>query len=476
MELPKGLNLLTFEEEGKSFYYDGNNGVLSETTPLMNEVFKNCDKEYGYIVKELRKRYEENEINDQFIELEGLVEKGLFSPKADVVYSKYKKYSEVTEEEWSKGHGLICIWLNISYDCNLRCKYCFGDGGSYGFEKELMSLDVAKKCIDYWFEHLNKNAKTVYVTFFGGEPLLNQSVLKFSIDYINKYFEGKDVEVIYSITTNGTIVNDEIIDIFIKNNINPLISIDGIKEVQNCNRPFASGAGSFDAVRKNVLKLKEHFNFLRARMTVTKENVKYFKQSVEEIWEMGIEYVMYDVVASKAELLRVTEEDMESLNKQISELTEITYNNIISNKNRVLWSLLKPAVKINDRSMNGSCSLYGLTTIIFDPKGNMYKCHRLAGDNSFKVGDLDSGVDWQLFSKKLSKPEIEKCKSCWARAVCQDGCSHINYVYSDDNNLNAPYDLWCKHNKFIIEKSLRLYTRLLLNNKEAFDKFFKKIK
>ena len=205
-------------------------------------------------------------------------------------------------------------------------------------------------------------------------------------------------------------------------------------------------------------------------MTVTKEDVPYFKQSVEHIWNMGIPYVMYDLVASTDKELMVDEKDLQVLKKQILDLEQLSYNNIITGKNEVLWSLIKPAKKIHEADWHGSCSLCGLTTVVFDPQGCMFKCHRLAGNPKFEVGTLDKGINWEKFNDRFDRNTPLECEKCWARAVCQEGCPQIRLTYN--NTVERNYPLWCEHNKFIIERSLNLYSKLYKNDKENFKRFF----
>lgn len=465
----KDFLLLKVEEKNYAFF--ANTGLFAEISEIAAYVLDNGDIEEKEIIEKFKNDYDEAQIKNEIYMMKKFVQKQKENCKGNIVKDRYKGYENMDFFAWKKNHGFVCLWLDIAYDCNLKCRYCFGDGGDYGRKRELMTEDKAKKCIDFWLEHLSPHAKYVYITFFGGEPLLNYKVLKYATEYIESSLNGKDITIIYSLTTNGTIYSDEIADFLLEHNINPLISIDGIKKIQDRNRPFNSGKGSYSIVKENVNKYLKKFEFLRARMTVTKEDVPYFKQSVEHIWNMGIPYVMYDLVASTDTELMVDEKDLQVLKKQILDLEEISYNNIITGKNEVLWSLIKPAKKIHEADWHGSCSLCGLTTVVFDPQGCMFKCHRLAGSPKFEVGTIDKGIDWGKFNDRFDRNTPLECEKCWARAVCQEGCPQIRLTYN--NTVERNYPLWCEHNKFIIERSLNLYSKLYKNDEKNFKRFFK---
>ena len=239
MEFPVSINVKSVNVGNDTFMYDGDTGFLTKSTGLLNDVldYISCSTREE-IVDALREKYGEEEIIGCLQNIETLYnQKKLFDREKKAVMRSPEAY----QKDWEAGNLLVNLWLNVSHDCNLRCIYCFGHGGSYGGTRELMSIDTAKKSIDYWFKYLNKNIPMTTVTFFGGEPLMNLEVIKFSINYVNKLLEEYDIRVQYIITTNGTIFNDEIIELFMKNDVQFAISIDGGQAIQDRNRPYASG-------------------------------------------------------------------------------------------------------------------------------------------------------------------------------------------------------------------------------------------
>lgn len=184
MEFPISINVKSVNVGNDTFMYDGDTGFLTKSTGLLNDVLDliPCSTREK-IVDALREKYGEEKVIDCLQNIETLYnQKKLFDRDKKAVMRSPEAY----QKDWEDGNLLVNLWLNVSHDCNLRCIYCFGHGGSYGGSRELMSVDTAKKSIDYWFKYLNKNIPMTTVTFFGGEPLMNLEVIKFSINYVNK--------------------------------------------------------------------------------------------------------------------------------------------------------------------------------------------------------------------------------------------------------------------------------------------------
>lgn len=468
IRFPVKVNVYQCENNGKKFFFDGDTGFFSEidslTSEILNLISENTEEE---IVQKLRDRYLESEISAHINNLKEVMEKGLFGDRR----GRHDNLV-LTKEKWDNGEILQNLWLNISHNCNMRCVYCFAHGGNYGRRNMIMSKDVAKKCIDYWYKHLNKSIDKATIVFFGGEPLVNKEVFYFAVNYINGLLEKDNIKPQYNFTSNGTLFDDEFIEFMMKNNIGVTLSIDGGKDIQDKNRPLVTNESSYDLIKNNVAKLKKNIDILTARMTLTRENVKNFKNAVEDLWNMGFSQVQYDVVSSQDPSLMLTEEDYKVLFPQIKELTEITYQNILKKKWVVLRNVTKVVGSIHESDLDiMGCSLYAPFTLMFTPEGNMYKCQRLMDDEKYCIGNVDNGLDWEKFIKTNGRPVIGKCQSCWARNICNDGCAQVNLVNSGD--LTKPYDLWCEHTKFTIEQAFKIYTNIYTEFKDNFYDFFK---
>lgn len=229
--------------------------------------------------------------------------------------------------------------MEVSNDCNLRCIYCYGQGGSYGSSRQLMKEEVLIKSLEYCFQRFEPNQK-ISIIFFGGEPLINYQLIVKAVDMINDFAERNGNTVSYGITTNGTVINDDIVKLFKHNKFKVTVSIDGGEIIQNKNRPFPHGNGSFGQIKRNVNVMLQNNISLIARITLTKPYIKDLKKSVEDIWEMGINNVTFETVSSTEREPNLTEDDLVEFRHQLQTLTDITYNNIKNKGQRRLYVYL----------------------------------------------------------------------------------------------------------------------------------------
>lgn len=282
MEVKQMNDSFFCENEGHYFFYDASTGFMSETSRVFNDVIS-AYRKYNNIEdakKELSLTYNFSQIDGILDEVVQLKERGIIfnNRKIPVI-----RCADIQEEEWDKGNVLENLILNISHECNMRCKYCFADHGHFQSKAALMSKKIAKDSIDYWFGHLDKSRKRTSITFFGGEPLLNKEVFLYSLEYIESLLEGTGVIPTYAITTNGTLINDELIQIFLKYRMQPDISVDGGMYVQNKNRPLRTGNGSYNMVVESAKKLRNYYDRLVAKITLIHEDVDKLKQEEREL-------------------------------------------------------------------------------------------------------------------------------------------------------------------------------------------------
>lgn len=463
---PLTIHLIRYQNGNQRFFLDADSGVFAESSELLDELFPLIpDHTPTEIMTKLSGRFEEQEIRNYLIELGQLYDQNVLF--VDTYSPKYARLMGERPQD-----GMPYLHLNLAHDCNLRCVYCFGHGGDFSGCRTIMSKEVAKKCIDFWSAQLNPDkAETVTITFFGGEPLLNKPVFKYTIEYITEKFKNTPKEVRYNLTTNATILDEEILDILIHNNINPLISMDGAREIQDSHRPYASGKGSYQIVRQNVQKLSSHFN-LKARITLSKNGVPHFTESVQHLWDLGFAEVSYALVAIADPKLSLNEKDMEILLPQITELRKITYQNILSNKYHYLTNLMEIGFAIQNRIFNHPCEFYNCSSLKFTPDGSIYKCHRMLHDEALKVGDVDQGIHWEMYlaCKRLTLPV--GCQQCDAKPFCYGGCAQENYVYQQ--NFTIPYEIHCREKRHLFHEGLKLYTDLYIRSAENTADIFRK--
>ena len=463
LDTPLKVNVVRYQNGNNYFFLDTDSGMFAESSAVLDAIFEMIpDYTTKEIITQLSGRFAQQEIENYLAELGQLYqEKELF---VDRYTPKYlQRMSHVPQD------GLPNLHLNLAHDCNLRCVYCFGHGGDFGGSKMMMGREIAQQCIDYWFELLNpEKEEEVTVTFFGGEPLLNKSVFKYVIEYIAARLQNTPKKVRYNITTNGTILDEEILNLLVQYKINPMISIDGAEQIQNSNRPFASAKGTYQKVRENVEKLAQYFN-LKARITLSKNGVHSFRDDVVHLWDMGFQEVSSALAAIQDSALCLNHEDIEILLPQIAELRQLTYQNIITGKHRFWTNIMEVGFAIQNRAINNHCEFYNCTSVKFTPDGSIYKCHRMLNDEKLKVGDANQGINWEKYlGCKLSLPEI--CVNCEAKAYCSGGCAAENYEYNND--FAMPNSVNCAEKRFVFKEGLKLYTDLFLSSPENTARLF----
>lgn len=349
---------------------------------------------------------------------------------------------DIAKEQWINGEVVQSLWLSISHMCNMRCEYCFAGEGTYG-SAALMKGDVAKDAIDFFFKYIKRDVRKIRVNFFGGEPLLNKEVLLRSVDYINEKSEKIGKPVRYIITTNGTIIDNEIISIFKENDFIVNVSIDGDINAQNCGRRFKDGKETFGIVWNNIMLLIKNNVEVIARITITKKNLPFFRESVIKMWKSGIETVQFAPVQTDNENLKL---DSSSLKKFYKDLTYlVTYSNRLNSEGKRcdIGNVSEYEYRISKRIILKECRFFNAFTIICAPDGKLYNCNRIIGNKDYEVGTIYEGIKWEKLKKEYHCPEA--CKTCWAKHICGGGC-HL-----------ANDELGCLFNKIVISVALKDY-------------------
>ena len=466
-------NVLLCENDGHYFFYDAMTGFFSETTQLFNIVVESLSKknDINGIKEALSSSYNTPETESIIREISNLVKKGvIFNNKKRPVI----RCADILKQEWDNGNVLENLVLNISHECNMACKYCFADHGHFQNTAAIMSEKVAKDSIDYWFKHLDKSRKQTNITFFGGEPLLNKKIFLYSLEYIEQLLKGAGIIPKYAITTNGTLIDDEMIQTFIKYRIQPDISIDGGKLIQDKNRPLNSGCSSYEIVAKNVKKLRRYYNRLVAKITLIHEDVSKLRQSVNDLWDMGFTDVVYIFALTGDKELAIKKEDIDILRKELFDLADITYQNIISGSPGRVINFIDMGYRLHNNIVRNECSFLNPFTVHITPDGKIYKCGKMVGMKGCCMGDIYSDVQWERFISKQKKylADNDNCNVCWAKRICGGGCAYANKIYSDNFDVVNP--LYCEEKKVQLEASIYLYTKLYLYSKKDFTETYSK--
>ena len=355
------------------------------------------------------------------------------------------------------GENISNIILLISQKCNLKCTYCFGDNGEYS-NCGLMSFEIAKNSIQFLMSRTK--SKDLNICFFGGEPLINTNLIKEIITYTKLIENNSDIRFSYSMTTNGTLINDEIEQMIVKYNINTMISIDGDKETQDHNRFYANKKGSYEIVFENTKELRNR-NLLSARATLTNYNMNILDIH-NHLSDLGFK----SVTISPANNLLTSSDYDELIENQANQIKE--FETLISSgffqEARKMNTICKILHKINKSFFRTRSCGAGRTMWAIDIDGNIYPCQRFVNDKRFVIGNVNSKIVDDNFLRITSINYYKKCESCWARNLCVGGCANENSFVN--GKVNEPSQNICKYYLAMYEQCIKLYLRLSYTQKE----------
>jgi uncharacterized protein len=357
----------------------------------------------------------------------------------------------ITKEAWFDSRVLNKMSLSLAHDCNMSCKYCFAGGGTYGY-RDRMSKDMAKENIDYFFKYASKDAERYSINFIGGEPLINKEVFLYSLKYMNEYSKLFSIPIHYIITTNGTIMDHDILDAIIENDIYVNLSLDGGRETHDLNRKYINGKGTFD---KAIETLKTFYNNqyynVSARVTMTKPGVPFFYDDMMQLWDLDIYHIFVDMVETDNESLKFDRDTLKLFKQQLNLLFDSGEIKNRIKENKFLRNFLDIYGLIKNRHIKTECAYFNTNTLHLTPNGDMYKCSFTVGDKQSCIGNIHTSLQWDRFREGFEAPD--QCHKCWARRICGGGC----YLSRDE--------LHCEYSKIMAEGSLKFYSLLETNDR-----------
>ena len=403
----------------------------------------------GYL-KFMLSKYNDEDIEEAYNEVKELIEEErLFT---DDIYKDFvmdfKKRTTVVK----------ALCLHIAHDCNLAYKYCFADEGKYHGKRELKNYEVGKKALDFLVA--NSGSRTnLEVDFFGGEPLMNFEVVKQLVKYGRSLEEPNNKKFRFTLTTNGVLLDDDILEFANKEMSNLVLSLDGRKEVHDLMRPRRGGQGSYDTVVPKFIKAAESRNQMNyyVRGTYTRNNLDFAKDVIH-MADLGFEQISVEpVVADKSESYAIREEDIDTLIKQYDELTAEMIKRKKEGKPFNFFHFMidlsgGPCVA---KRLSGCGS--GTEYLAVSPSGELYPCHQFMGMKDFLLGNVDEGVirtDIRDEFKLCNVYAKEKCKNCFAKFYCSGGCAANSYNFS--GSINGTYEIGCELQKKRIECAIAL--------------------
>ena len=354
------------------------------------------------------------------------------------------------------------LCLHIAHDCNLACQYCFAEEGEYHGRRALMSFEVGKKALDFLVAH-SGNRINLEVDFFGGEPLMNWQVVKDLVAYGRSLEEPHHKKFRFTLTTNGVLLNDEILEFCNKEMANVVLSIDGRKEVHDRMRPFRGGQGSYDLIVPKFQKVAESRNQMNyyVRGTFTHHNLD-FSKDVLHLADLGFQQISVEPVVAKPEdHYAIQEEDLPVLMEEYDKLAKeiIRYRKEGKGFNFFHFMIDLEGGPCMAKRLSGCGS--GTEYLAVTPWGDLYPCHQFVGNEEFLMGNVEEGIvrtDIRDCFKECNVYAKDKCKKCFAKFYCSGGCAANSYNFH--GSINDAYDIGCELQRKRVECAIMIKAAL----------------
>lgn len=443
----------------KEDYYviDVNSGTVHSIDELVYDLLDEDGlKSKEELISAFRHKYDSSEISEAYDEINELIAE-------EVLYSK-DLYEDIAKNTTSAPSYIKALCLNIAHDCNLKCKYCFADEGEYKGHRMLMSPEVGKKAIDFVIKHSGPR-KNIEVDLFGGEPLLVFDTIKEIVEYAKEVEKIHNKNIRFTMTTNATLLNDEIMKYADENMGNIVLSIDGRKEVNDRVRVRADGSGCYDTILPKIKKMadmRDKSKQYYVRGTFTRNNTDFF-EDVMHMANLGFKEISIEpVVLPEESNLSLREEDLPTIFEQYDKLYEEMLRRHATVDEFKFYHF-------NINLQGGPCVYKriagcgaGHEYVAITPEGDVYPCHQFVGNLKFKMGNVFNDELKEDIAEEFKNAIIynkPKCKECWARFYCSGGCQANNFNFNGD--MHVPYELGCKMQKKRIECAIALKAKIM---------------
>ena len=413
--------------------------VVDEVAYEIIAMFETSDKET--IIKAMKEKFgsrediSDNDIEECYNQVVELKESGaLFAPDT---------FESMAGTLKAKTAGVVkALCLHIAHTCNLNCSYCFASQGKYHGERAMMSFEVGKRALDFLIEN-SGTRRNLEVDFFGGEPLMNFDVVKQLVAYARSIEKEKNKNFRFTLTTNGVLIDDDVIDFANRECSNVVLSLDGRKEIHDRFRVDYNGNGSWEKIVpkfQEFVKKREGKNYYM-RGTFTHANPDFLKD-IETMLDLGFnELSMEPVVCADGDPSQLTMEVME----QYEKLAELMLKKDYEGKHFTFYHYMidltgGPCIY---KRISGCGS--GTEYMAVTPWGDLYPCHQFVGDEKFRLGDIYEGVTNKAIQDEFAACNVyahPECRDCWARLYCSGGCAAN--AYHSTGSVTGVYEYGCK--------------------------------
>ena len=369
-----------------------------------------------------------------------------------------------------KTSGVVkALCLHIAHTCNLNCSYCFASQGKYHGDRAVMSFEVGKRALDFLIEN-SGTRRNLEVDFFGGEPLMNFEVVKQLVEYARSIEKEKGKNFRFTLTTNGLLIDDDVIDFANREMSNVVLSLDGRKDVHDRYRVDYAGNGSWERIVPKFQKLVEARGgknyYMRGTFTHANPD---FLEDIKQMLDLGFtELSMEPVVSAPGDEGELTEEDMPVIFEQYEKLAELMLERDREGRPFTFYHYMidltgGPCIY---KRISGCGS--GTEYMAVTPWGDLYPCHQFVGEEKFLLGNVWDGVtntEAQCDFASCNVYAREECRSCWARLYCSGGCAAN--AYHSTGSVRGVYKYGCELFKKRMECAIMVAVARRLSGKKS---------
>ena len=438
-----------YKLNGYNIVLDTYSGGVHSVDDLSYDIIELMDKgiEREEIKKEMLEKYDvsESDLEETFGEIDNLIENG-----------------QLFTEDNFKGQNLDlkkrdsvikALCLHVAHTCNLNCEYCFAGQGKYHGEDALMSFEVGKQALDFLVKN-SGTRKNLEVDFFGGEPLVNFDVVKKLVAYARSIESKTGKHFRFTLTTNGVLLDDDVIDFLNKEMNNVVLSLDGRKEVNDAKRKRLDGKGSYDIIVpkfQNFVKKRGDKEYYM-RGTFTRNNLD-FTNDIFHMLDLGFKELSMEPVVSKPDTeYSLREEDLDTIYEQYEILAK---EMIKRRREKNPFTFYHYMIDLSGgpciyKRITGCGS--GTEYLAVTPNGDFYPCHQFVGDKNFLMGNVRDGITNTKLRDEFKLCNVysrKECENCWAKLYCSGGCAANSFHTT--GSINGVYEYGCKLFKKRIE-------------------------
>ena len=444
-----------YKNNGFNIVMDIDSGSIHVVDEVTYEVISMYeDHTADEIAERLKDRWDRDTVLESVREVDELKEQGLLFTQ--------EHYETFADGLADRPVVVKALCLHIAHDCNLACRYCFAEEGEYKGERGLMSEETGKAALDFLVKN-SGNRRNLEVDFFGGEPLMNWEVVKRLVQYGRSLEEPYNKKFRFTLTTNGVLLNDEIMEFCNREMSNVVLSIDGRKEVNDRMRPSRNGKGSYDLIVPKFQKFAESRNQDRyyVRGTYTHYNTD-FAEDVLHLADLGFEQISVEpVVAAPEDPYALTEEDLPKL---FAEYDRLAAEMVRREKEGRGFNFFHFMIDLEGgpcvvKRLSGCGS--GTEYLAVTPWGDLYPCHQFVGNEEFCMGNVRDGVTAEELRRTFAGSNVyakPSCRECFARFYCSGGCAANAWNFH--RNINAVYEIGCELQRKRVECAIMIKAAL----------------